>query len=115
MQSGVAGAKAKKAQAELDALSAKSSFAQQGIPFDVAETYYELEALKAAVEELGKGSRSGRRWMVSSYADFEAGLEEADKVLEAFKTYAITHADYLSAVNDYNMKIVELNKATGAY
>ncbi|OOZ40866.1 hypothetical protein BOW53_05900 [Solemya pervernicosa gill symbiont] len=115
MQGGVTSAKTSRAQAELDALISKSAFAQQGIPFDVAEKYHELQALHSAVEELGKGSRSGRRWMVSSYADFEAGLEEADKVLDAFKTYVLTHADYLSSVNDYNMKIIELNRATGAY
>jgi len=115
LQSGVHNARVHKAQAELDALIAQSAFAQQGIPFDVAEKYHELQALHTAVNELEQGSRSGRRWMISAYSDFEAGLEEADKVLDAFKTYVLTHADYVSSVNDYNMKIVELNRASGAY
>ena len=36
------------------------------------------------VEQLYAASRSGRRWMISSYADFEAGVEEAGKVITAF-------------------------------
>jgi hypothetical protein len=51
--------------------------------------------------------------MIASYADFEAGLEEADKVLTAFQGYVLIHSDYLSTVNDFNMHVVKLQYVTG--
>ena len=53
--------------------------------------------------------------MISAYADFEAGMEEADTVLDAYKTYVLTHSDYLATVNDYNMQVFKLKRAAGEY
>jgi len=111
--SGVQQAKVAQAKAELDALIEKSSFAQRGIPFEVAEQYHHVRANNDAVKELAEGSRAARRWMIASYADFEAGLEEADKVLTAFQGYVLIHSDYLSTVNDFNMHVVKLQYVTG--
>lgn len=108
-------AQAARAQAELDALIELSSFARLGIPFEVAEKVHQLGALQTAVRELEQGSRNGRRWMIASYADFEAGVEESSRVIEAFRTYVLTHSEYLQAVNDYNMKVSELRQVTGAF
>ena len=114
-QGGSMDAKVAHEQAQLNALIEKDAFARQGIPFDVAQKYHELVSLREQVKQLADGSRAGRRWMIASYADFEAGLEKADRVLDAFKAYALTQADYLSTVDDYDMKLVELNRAVGAY
>lgn len=108
-------AKVAQAQAELDALLAKKRFALQGIPFEVAEAYTKMQAYHKAQQELASGAAAARRWMVASYADFNAGLEKADRVSEALKTYATTQAEYLLTVNDYNMYVVELAKVTGEY
>ncbi len=108
-------AQAARAQAELDALIELSSFARLGIPFEVAEKVHQLGALQTAMRELEQGSRNGRRWMIASYADFEAGVEESSRVIEAFRTYVLTHSEYLQAVNDYNMKVSELRQVTGAF
>lgn len=112
-ESGRQPAQVNQAQAELDALVEKSAFARQGIPFQVAEQYHYVRSFHTMVEELAKGSRAGRRWMISSYADFEAGLEEADKVMTAFQGYILAHTEYLKAVNDYNMHVVKLRHVTG--
>lgn len=111
--SGVQQAKVAQARAELDALIEKSSFAQRGIPFEVAEQYHHVQAFNDAVKELASGSRSARRWMIASYADFEAGIEEAENVLTAFQGYVLIHSDYLSTVNDFNMHVVRLRYVTG--
>lgn len=113
--SGVQAAHVAKAQAELSALVEKSSFAQQGIPFQVAEQYYNVQGHHRAVTELAQGSRAARRWMVSRYVDFEAGLEEAEAVLAAFQGYVLVYSDYLMAVNDYNMHVARLRYVTGDY
>lgn len=113
--SGVQAAHVAKAQAELSAMVEKSSFAQQGIPFQVAEQYYNVQGHHRAVTELRQGSRAARRWMVSRYVDFEAGLEEAEAVLTAFQGYVLVYSDYLMAVNDYNMHVARLRYVTGDY
>ena len=112
-QSGVQPAHVAQAQAELDALVEKSSFARQGIPFEVAEQYHQVMGHYESVQKLSQGSRAARRWMISTYADFEAGVQKAEKVLTAFQGYVMTHSDYLSAVNDYNMHVVQLRYVTG--
>lgn len=110
---GVQRARVARAKAELDALVEKSSFAQRGIPFEVAEQYHQVQAYNNAVQDLAEGSRAARRWMISTYVDFEAGLEEAEDVLTAFQGYVLIHSDYLSTVNDFNMHVVKLQFVTG--
>lgn len=113
LESGRHPAQVQQAQAEFDALVEKNSFAKQGIPFQVAKQYELVHSHHIMVEELAKGSRAGRRWMISSYADFEAGLETSDRVMGAFQGYVLAHSDYLKAVNDYNLHVVMLKSVTG--
>ena len=113
-QRGVQRAKVAQEQAELNALIAKSALAQQGIPFQVAEQYYQVQSEHAALQELGEGSRHARRWMVGRYADFEAGLETADRVIAAFQGYVLTQTDYIKTVYEYNMRVAQLQNVIGA-
>lgn len=111
----VAPARVAQAQAEFDALLAKNRFALAGIPFEVAEAYTQVQAYYSAQQELAAGAAAARRWMVASYADFNAGLEKPERVSEALKTYATTQAEYLLTVNEYNMHVARLAKVTGDY
>lgn len=106
--------KVAEAQAELDALIAKSAFARRGIPFEVSEQYYQVQAYHQMVTQLEEASRSARRWMISSYTDFEAGVEKPEKVLTALQAYVLAHADYVRSVYDYNMYVARLENVTGA-
>ena len=110
---GVANARTAGAQAELNALIAKSALARQGIPFQVAEQYYQVQGFHEAVERLEEATRAARRWMVASYTDFEAGLQSSDKVMFAFQGYAMAATDYLQTTFEYNMKVAELENAMG--
>lgn len=103
------------AQAELDALLYKNQYAMAGIPFEVAESYAQVEAHYLAVQEMNEAAQAARRWMVATYADFNAGLERPDKLAEAFRSYALTQAEYLRTVNDYNMHVAQLTKVSGDY
>uniref|UniRef100_E6QQQ3 Putative Outer membrane protein n=1 Tax=mine drainage metagenome TaxID=410659 RepID=E6QQQ3_9ZZZZ len=113
-QSGVMSAKIAQQQAELDALNYKAQFAQAGIPFEVAEAYHHMEADYQSQLDLAKGATAGRRWMIAALADFNAGLEKADKVADALKSYALTQAEYLQTVRAYNLDVAELALVTGA-
>lgn len=108
-------ARVAQAQAELEALLAKNRFALAGIPFEVAETYIQMQAYYKAQQDLATGAAAARRWMVASYADFNAGLERTDRVGEALKSYATTQAEYLLTVNDYNLYVAQMARVTGDY
>lgn len=103
------------AQAELDALNLKSAFAQKGIPFEVSEASNDYQAQHQGVLALTRGADAARRWMIASYADFEAGVGEGEKVMRALQGYAQNRADYLRAVYDFNMASAKLDFVTGQY
>lgn len=113
MEFDVVPAKVAHEQAELEALNYKNQYAQAGIPFQVSELYQQVQANHAAQQHLADGATAARRWMISSLADFSAGLERADKVAEALKTYALNQAEYLRTVNDYNMNVAQMEHAVG--
>ena len=111
---GVQNGKIASAQAELNALISKSDLARSGIPYQVAEQYYQVQGYHESVQKLEEASRSSRRWMIASYTDFEAGLERADKVMTAFQAYVLASSDYLQTTFDYNMHVAQLEAAIGA-
>ncbi|MDH3388405.1 MAG: TolC family protein [Gammaproteobacteria bacterium] len=103
------------AQAELDALVQKASFAREGIPFQVREQYFSMQAKYQAIGSMRESSRAARRWMIASYSDFEAGLEDADKIINALQVYVLTYAEYLRAVNDFNNLVSKLRSVSGVF
>ena len=110
---GVQSAQVEKSEAELNALIAKAAQAREGIPFQVAEQYHQVKAYHDAVGHMADASRSARRWMIASFADFEAGQQEGDKVVTAFESYVLAHTQYLQTVFDYNMHVAKLLHVTG--
>ncbi len=112
---GVQSARIAQAEAELNALVEKQSFAHIGIPFEVAERYNRVQAGRRAIDVMADASRAGRRWMLAAYADFEAGSERMDRVIEAFRSYALAHTDYLTTINEYNVEVAELVRVAGGY
>ena len=82
---GVRDAKVKQAQAELDSLISKASFARSGIPYQVEEAFLQLHASYEQVEEMKQASINARRWMIASYTDFEAGLKKLKKSSPHFR------------------------------
>jgi len=110
---GAADARVNQAQAELEALNHKKAFAVAGIPFEVGEAYVNAQANYNAQRDLSEGATAARRWMIASLADLSAGLESADKVAEAIKSYVLIQTEYLRTVNDYNMNVAQLARLTG--
>jgi outer membrane protein TolC len=109
----VASARVNQAQAELEALNHKKAFALEGVPFEVGEAYANAQANYASQRELAASSIAARRWVVASLADFSAGLESADKMVEALRNYVQTQAEYVRTINDYNMNVAQLARLTG--
>lgn len=101
------------AEAELEGLMAKGAFAEKGIPFQVAEAWYNVNALNDSQGALYDGARDARRAMTSAYLDFEAGVGEPAKALDALKNYVLMYSDYLLTVNEYNYQLKNLEFLTG--
>ncbi len=102
-------------KAELDALLSKASFARKGIPFQVAQQYHQVQSKYKAMLAMKDSAQAARRWMIVNYADFEAGLEKADKILTAMQAYVLAYADYLKIVNEYNNHVAKLKSVSGVY
>jgi outer membrane protein TolC len=109
----VASARVDQAQAELEALNHKKAFALEGVPFEVNEAYAHAQSNFASQRELGVSATAARRWVVASLADFSAGLESADRMVEALKNYVLTQTEYVRAINEYNMNVAQLARLTG--
>ena len=103
------------AQADLDALVHKASFAQRGIPFQVREQFLLVQSRYESIQAMKSSAKSARRWMIASYSDFEAGLEEPKEILEAMRAYVFAYADYLKVVNDFNNHVFKLKSVSGDY
>jgi outer membrane protein TolC len=114
-EQGAQPARVVQAQAELDALVHKASFARMGIPFQVREQYYSMQAKHKGISSMRESSRAARRWMIASYSDFEAGLEEADDIINALQVYVLAYAEYLRAVNDFNNLVSKLKSVSGVF
>ena len=109
----VASARVDQAQAELEALNHKKAFALEGVPFEVGEAYAHAQSNFTSQRELGASATAARRWVVASLADFSAGLESADRMVEALKNYVLTQTEYVRAINEYNMNVAQLARLTG--
>ena len=114
-EQGAQPARVAQAQAELDALIHTASFAREGIPFQVQEQYVLVQSKYKSLKAMRSSAKSARRWMIAAYADFEAGLEEADKILTAMQVYVLAYAEYLKVVNDYNNHVSKLQSVSGVY
>ncbi|MDH3326268.1 MAG: TolC family protein [Gammaproteobacteria bacterium] len=112
---GVQEARAKQSQAELDALVEKNTFAQRGIPYQVSESYAQVQAYHDSTKSLKRSSKAARKWMIASYTDFEAGIEPVNKMVTAFQGYVLTYTEYLTTVYDYNMHVASLQRMVGDY
>jgi len=114
-EQGAQPARVAQAQADLDALVHKASFARLGIPFQVREQYFSMQAKHQAIESMRSSSKAARRWMIASYSDFEAGLEEATDIINALQVYVLSYAEYLRAVNDFNNHVSKLRSVSGVF
>ena len=114
-ESGTQPARVVQAQADLDALVHKASFARMGIPFQVREQFLSMQAKHKSIISMKKSSKSARRWMIAAYSDFEAGLEDADDIISALQVYVLAYAEYLRAVNDFNNHVSKLKSVSGVF
>ena len=112
---GILKAKIRQAQAELEQTKQYEKAALMGIPVEVAQAYGKVQENYKASEGLEKAYVNARRWLITSFSNFDMGLGKMDDIFQAFERYGTFRGDYLMALYQYNLATAQLDKATGAY
>jgi outer membrane protein len=112
---GIMKAKIGQAQAELNQLKYTERTALMGIPVEVAQDYGKVQESYKGSVGMEKAYVNARRWLVTSFSNFDMGLGKMDDIFQAFERYGSFRGDYLQALYDYNLAVAKLDKDTGAY
>lgn len=112
---GIMNAKVGQAKAELEKLKNQERTALMGIPVQVAKNYGEVTQNYKASAGMEKAYVNARRWLVTTFSNFDMGLGKIDDIFQAFERYGVFRGDYLMALYQYNLAVAQLDKSTGAY
>ncbi len=112
---GITKAKISQAKAELEKLQNQERTALMGIPVEVAQAYGKVQEQYRAAQGFGKAYVNARRWLVAAFSNFDMGLGSMEEIFKAFERYGATRGEYINALYEYNLAVVKLDKATGAY
>ncbi len=110
---GVTAGKVDEAQAKLGQVQQKSVLAEQGIPFQVQQTYLEVGQHRDNIEATKGGYRNGRKWLVAALSNFDLGVGEGKDVADAAMAYAKLRASYFQSVYNYNLALAKLDHVAG--
>jgi len=58
---------------------------------------------------------NARRWLVTSFSNFDMGLGKMEDIFQAFERFGAFRGDYLMALFDYNLAVAQLDKSSGAF
>jgi outer membrane protein len=112
---GILKAKIGQAKAEMEQLRYTQKTALMGIPVEVAQNYGKVQENYKGSVGMEKAYINARRWLVTSFSNFDMGLGKMDDIFQAFERYGSFRGDYLQTLYDYNLSVAKLDKSTGAY
>jgi outer membrane protein TolC len=112
---GITTAKIRQAQAELQGLQHQNRAALMGIPVEVAKEFGKLQENYKATVGLEKAYVNARRWLITAFSNFDMGIGKMEDIFQAFERYGAFRGDFLMTLYQYNVSVVKLDKATGAF
>ena len=112
---GILKAKIGQAKAELEQLQYQERTALMGIPVQVAKDYGDVQTNYKGSVGLEKAYVNARRWLVTTFSNFDMGLGNISDIFQAFERYGVFRGDYLMTLYQYNLAMAQLEKDTGAY
>ncbi len=112
---GILNAKIGQARAELEQLQNQQRTALMGIPIEVAKNYGDVQTNYKGSVGLEKAYVNARRWLVTTFSNFDMGLGSISDIFQAFERYGVFRGDYLMSLYNYNLAMAQLDKSTGAY
>jgi outer membrane protein len=112
---GILNARIGQAKAELEQLQNQEKQALLGIPVEVAKNYGEVQTHYKGSAGLEKAYVNARRWLITSFSNFDMGLGKLDDIFQAFERYGVFRGDFLMELYNYNLSVAQLDKSTGAF
>jgi outer membrane protein TolC len=103
----------RRAESELAELSSLADEARRGINLEIANAVESLEDAQRREAAWAGGHRESRRWFVSAGSAYAVGAVEPRDLIDAASAYFRARTEHLSAINDVNSAIADLQRTTG--
>lgn len=103
-----------KAKAELREMEAQREAAKGAFLMEVENAYNKALSLHQKVEELKKGKKAAKGWIVATHQNYSAGVAELKDFTDALVTYFQLTSEYYKAIYEYNLALSSLRLATGS-
>ncbi len=112
---GIGRAKVRKEEANYRKLLHTREFAEQNIPIEVAKYYQDVREYQASYQAYEQGAVAARRWIVSSFTNFDIGVGTAKDMFDAIERYGKNQGEYLLALYNYHVALARLDHAIAEY
>lgn len=112
---GIGRAKVRKANAEYQKLLFTKDFAERNIPLEVAKYYQDVLEARTSYEAFEKAAVAARKWIVTSFSNFDLGVGTAKDMFDAIDRYGKNQGEYLLALFNYHVALANLSYAIGEY
>lgn len=106
-------AQVEQAEAELNAVQYQRTAAEQLVRFEVEEAYRSLLTAKAAVESRDRSTTIAGEWLRTEQVNFDLDLGDTEDLIKAVRADLEARAQYLQAVKQYNVAVLNLLRTTG--
>lgn len=110
---GIGRAKVRKEEAGYKKLQATQEYAEQNIPIQVAKYYEEAIESQSAYQAYEKAASAARKWIVTSFTNFDLGVGAARDMYDAIDRYGKNQGEYLLALYNYHVALANLSYAIG--
>jgi outer membrane protein len=110
---GLTAATVRKVELERKKLTYLDQLASMGAVIEIERLHGNLIEAQSNVGAAKRARRATRKWFLAARDGFNAGLEDADEMIDAVKEYSIIRAKYFNAVYEFNKAYGSLQRATG--
>ena len=110
---GITSGRISEAKAERLKILHKKAFALQGIPLEVAKAYEEFVEAGENIKSTETSYRAAKKWLISTVANYDLGIGEAEEIFRALEQYAKTRAENYKQIYAYNLGLANLDRASG--
>ena len=110
---GITRAKVRKEEAGYKKLQASQERAEQNIPIEVAKYYDEVIENQASYQAYEKAAVAARKWIVTSFSNFDLGVGSARDMYDAIDRYGKNQGEYLLTLYNYHVALANLSYAVG--
>jgi outer membrane protein len=112
---GIGRAKVSKAKAEHQKLIHTKEFAERNIPVEVTKYYQDALEAEISFKAFEKAVVATRKWIVSSFTNFDMGVGTAKDMFDAIDRYGKNQGEYLLSLFNYHVALANLSYAVAEY